>query len=108
MNNYTKSAKVGIIGFRGYSGAELVRLLERHPGIEPYLLEHRHDAGERPEPLGFAGPKRISAEAEAVAAEGIAAVFLATPAEVSMEIAVPLLKNGIKVVDLSGAFRLKT
>ena len=34
-------AQVGIVGYRGYSGAELVRILERHPGAEPVLLEHR-------------------------------------------------------------------
>ncbi|MEO7144245.1 MAG: hypothetical protein ABI165_12180, partial [Bryobacteraceae bacterium] len=31
---------VGIVGFRGYGGAELVRLLERHPAARPVLLEH--------------------------------------------------------------------
>ena len=35
---------VGIVGYRGYSGAELVRILERHPGGRPVLLEHREDA----------------------------------------------------------------
>ncbi len=35
---------VGIVGHRGYSGAELVRILRRHPGISPVLLEHRQDA----------------------------------------------------------------
>ena len=43
-------APVGIVGFRGYSGAELVTILSRHSRVEPVLLEHRHDAGERPEP----------------------------------------------------------
>ena len=33
--------RAGIVGFRGYSGAELVRLLERHPSVEPVLIEHR-------------------------------------------------------------------
>ena len=41
-------------------------------------------------------------------AAGIAAVFLATPPEVSMELTPPLLDAGIKVIDLSGAFRLRT
>ncbi len=51
---------VGIVGFRGYSGAELVQILERHPGVEPHLLEHRKDAPERPLPRGDAGPQRLA------------------------------------------------
>ena len=38
-------APVGIVGFRGYSGAELVAILQRHSLAEPVLLEHRSDSG---------------------------------------------------------------
>src|SRR5260370_2455679 len=99
---------VGIVGFRGYSGAELVAILQRHGSVEPVLLEHRSDAGERPLPRGHAGPKRIPATPEAVRSEKLAAVFLATPAEVSMDLAPAMLEAGVKVIDLSGAFRLRT
>src|SRR4249920_410220 len=99
---------VGIVGFRGYSGAEVVAILSRHAHVEPILLEHRHDAGELPAPRGHAGPKRIPSTPEAVAAEKLAAVFLATPAEVSIELTPWLLEAGAKVIDLSGAFRLGT
>src|SRR6266567_2949930 len=99
---------VGIVGFRGYSGAELVTILSRHPHVEPVLLEHRHDAGERPAPRGHAGPKRLPSTPEVVRAEKLAAVFLATPAEVSIELTPGLLEAGAKVIDLSGAFRLRT
>lgn len=99
--------QVGILGFRGYSGAELVRLLTNHHSVQPVLLEHRHDAGDRPQPVGNNKPARIPGTVEAIAAAGLAAVFLATPPEVSMEISPGLLRAGIKVIDLSGAFRLK-
>lgn len=99
---------VGIVGFRGYSGAELIRLLVAHPHLEPVLMEHRSDAGDRAQPLGHSGPKRIAATAEAAREHGLAGVFLATPPEVSMDLAGPLLDASAKVVDLSGAFRLKT
>jgi N-acetyl-gamma-glutamyl-phosphate reductase len=82
----------GIVGYRGYSGAELVRLLARHPRVDVVLLEHR---AEKPMP-------------EAVREHGISIVFLATPPEVSMELAPALLDAGAKVIDLSGAFRLRT
>ncbi len=96
-----------MVGFRGYSGAELLRLLSRHPGVDPYLLEHRTDSEKGVHPLGRKLPKTIPATAEAAKAEGLSAVFLATPPEVSMELAPGLLDAGIKVIDLSGAFRLR-
>jgi N-acetyl-gamma-glutamyl-phosphate reductase len=100
--------RAGIVGFRGYSGAELVRLLGRHPAVEPWLMEHRADAAERVRPIGRPGPPRIPCTAEAARQERISLVFLATPPEVSMELAPVMLEAGAKVVDLSGAFRLRT
>jgi N-acetyl-gamma-glutamyl-phosphate reductase len=98
--------RVGIVGFRGYSGAELVRLLDRHPRMEPILLEHRKDVED---PAARRDPhKRIPCTPEAVATAKLAGVFLATPADVSMELAPWMLEAGAKVVDLSGAFRLRT
>ena len=98
---------VGIVGFRGYSGAELEKILARHPHVEPVLVEHR-DSGDRPRPIGHTGPRRIPCTPEAAKAAGLALVFLATPAEVSMELAAPMLEAGVKVIDISGAFRLGT
>ncbi len=98
---------VGIVGFRGYSGAELVTLLSRHPHAEPLLLEHRENE-DKPRPLGHPGPRRVAYSPEAVRTEELAAVFLATPPEVSIELTPSLLQAGTKVIDLSGAFRLGT
>jgi N-acetyl-gamma-glutamyl-phosphate reductase len=100
-------ARVGIVGFTGYSGAELVRLLSRHSHVEPFLLVHRDDGAASPI-RGVAGPMRLPCTPEAVNTERIALVFLATPPEVSMELAPALLATGSRVVDLSGAFRLGT
>ena len=98
---------VGIVGFRGYSGAELAGILEKHPQVEPVLLEHR-DAEDRPQPLGHTGPRREKFTREVVREIGLAVVFLATPPEVSLELTPKLLETGTKVIDLSGAFRLGT
>ena len=68
---------IGIVGFRGYSGAELITILERHPHAEPVLLEHR-ESDDKPRPLGHPSPRRVALTPEAVRAEGLAAVFLAT------------------------------
>lgn len=98
---------VGVVGFRGYSGAELLRYLAHHPHVEPILLEHR-DTEDRPRPLDRPGPRKLPCNAESVRSAGMKAVFLATPPEVSMEIAPWVLEAGAKVIDLSGAFRLGT
>src|SRR5579862_8304566 len=98
--------RVGIIGYRGYSGAELVRILRRHPHVEPVLMEHRADVADTsglPSTLAS-----IPATPEAVRAEKVDIVFLATPHEVSMDLAPAMLDAGARVVDLSGAFRLRT
>jgi N-acetyl-gamma-glutamyl-phosphate reductase len=106
MNNYSKSARVGIAGFNGYGGAELLRLLAHHPQAEPVLLQHRSDSDAHPLPIGAKQPSSIPCTTEAVKAEGLALVFLATPAEASMELVPRMLEAGARVIDLSGAFRL--
>lgn len=103
-----KKTRVGIVGFRGYSGEELVRLLSPRAGIEPVLMEHRADSSDRPRPRGHQGPARIPCTREAVEQNQLAVVFLATPPEVSMDVTPWVLEAGAKVVDLSGAFRLRT
>lgn len=100
--------KVGIVGFRGYSGAELQVILRRHARVSTLLIDHRADSAERPQPLGAQSLPRISSTPEAIQAAGIRVVFLATPPEVSLEFAPPLLDRNIRVIDLSGAFRLRT
>jgi N-acetyl-gamma-glutamyl-phosphate reductase len=103
MNKY----KAGVVGFSGYSGAELVRLLSTHPNAEPVLLEHRQDPASRPVPINQPQPRRAPCSADAVRSEGLDVVFLATPPEVSMDLAPAMLEAGAKVIDLSGAFRLR-
>lgn len=105
MNNYSRR-NVGVVGSRGYSGAELLRLLGRHPHIDVVLMEHRTDAEERTGPLGQIPVRKIPATPEAAREEKLDLVFLATPPSASLELAPGLLAIGVKVVDLSGAFRL--
>jgi N-acetyl-gamma-glutamyl-phosphate reductase len=102
------TTSVGIVGFRGYSGAELVRILSNHPHIDVVLLEHRSDSAAPPLPRGSKGPKVLPLSVDSVTSAGLTAVFLATPPEVSMDVTPGLITAGIKVIDLSGAFRLRT
>lgn len=98
---------MGVLGFRGYSGAELVRILRHHPAVELVLLEHRSDSEPRVGPLGQTPPKTIPATPEAIKQENIELIFLATAANVSIELVPKLLAAGVRIVDLSGAFRLR-
>ena len=107
MNKNSDRLKVGVIGFRGYSGAELVHILSRHSEVELVLLEHRSDPDPGVHPLGQTPVKIVPAERAAVEREGLSLIFLATPASVSIELAPGILDAGIKVIDLSGAFRLR-
>lgn len=107
MNNYSKRRLVGVAGFRGYSGAELVRILRHHPAVELVLLEHRYDAEPQLAPLGQKPPRTIPSTPEAIKSEQLEVVLLASPTEVSLELAPGILQAGIKVIDLSGAFRLR-
>lgn len=101
------TTSIGIVGFRGYSGAELVRILKGHSYVEVVLLEHRSDSATTALPRGER-PRVLPCSVDFVKDAGLTAVFLATPAEVSMELTPGLLEAGVKVIDLSGAFRLRT
>lgn len=93
---------VGIAGHTGYSGAELVKILRHHPSCEPVLLDHRETEGITSQ------LRRVALEPGAVTAAQLDAVLLATAPEVSLDTVPWLLKTGTRVVDLSGAFRLRT
>ena len=99
---------VGIVGFNGYSGAEAVRILSKHPHYKPVLLEHRNEAREGQKLVRKSHIRRAPAGPASVAAEGLKAVLLATAPEVSMDLAPRFLEAGAIVVDLSGAFRLQS
>jgi N-acetyl-gamma-glutamyl-phosphate reductase len=72
------------------------------------LLEHRADAGADAGLLRKPDIRCAAANADSVSAQGLKAVLLATPPDVSMELAPAFLDAGAIVVDLSGAFRLRT
>jgi N-acetyl-gamma-glutamyl-phosphate reductase len=103
------SLPASIVGASGYTGLELTRLLARHPHVRVAgLYSDRwadEAAGARLPLAGELAALRYRPLSEAERAEG-ELVFLATPAEVSAELAPKLLARGARVVDLSGAFRL--
>jgi len=102
--------EVGIVGGTGYTGAELLRLLARHPGARVRLLTSRQEAGRRADAMfpQLRGHCELSfSEPDPEALAGCEAVFFATPHGTAMQLAPKLLDRGVKVIDLSADFRLK-
>jgi N-acetyl-gamma-glutamyl-phosphate reductase len=102
-------ASVGIIGASGYSGMELTRLLLAHPQVSVQFVTSDRWVGQSiGSKTGLSSTLAyVSNEQGLNASDGCALVFLATPAETSLALVPSLRERGLKVVDLSGAFRLK-
>ncbi len=108
MKNPLKtSVKVSVVGARGYTGLETARQLLKHPYAE---LTHCFAT------TGFSlsdyiqNPKAKTVQCLTetdLMTHLTDVVFLATPAEISLKLAPQILKQNKKVIDLSGAFRLK-
>lgn len=102
--------RAGIVGGTGYTGVELLRILVMHPEVEVSVVTSRGDAGARVDAvypnLRGAIDVRFSAP-DTGALNDCDVVFFATPNGTAMQMAKPLLGQGIKVIDLSADFRLK-
>jgi N-acetyl-gamma-glutamyl-phosphate reductase len=101
--------RVAVIGATGYAGQELVRILARHPGVE-LTLATGSQASSAPRRLPalariWSGEVQPLDLASVPAAADVA--FLALPESASAEIGPGLVAAGLRVVDLSGAFRLR-
>lgn len=112
MHKYTdafpnKKITCSIVGARGYAGLETARLLLRHPHAH---LTHCFATAEfqLAQQLSHPAAAQVQCLTDSEILNHLTeVVFLATPAPVSLELAPKILAAGKKVVDLSGAFRLK-
>ena len=112
------SAKLqtAVVGATGYSGFELACLLYRHPQLRPPVLLQRECRGDEQRFLQdfyprVSGNGRLPLEAfswSKIAEKGVDLLFLATPHEVSREWVPEGLRRGLRIIDLSGAWRLKS
>ena len=105
-----KTFTVGIVGARGYTGAELIRLLAAHPAIELAFVSSRELAGQRVAEHNPAYSGTLCYEnldAEAVAAKGVDAVVLALPNGLAAPFvaAIDAVKPQTVIVDLSADYR---
>jgi N-acetyl-gamma-glutamyl-phosphate reductase len=105
----TGRTRVAIAGATGFAGQELVRILARHPAVT-LTAAMSSGASSAPRPLpalariweGTVVPldvERLVADADIV--------FLALPEAASAELAPALVERGVRVIDLSGAFRIR-
>ena len=104
-----------VVGATGYAGCELLTLLARHPSAAVSCMMSSGRDGKKAFPIEVSHPKlrgRFSVlcgplDVDQVVSSGSDVVFLATPHETSHQIVPRLLESGLRVVDLSGAFRLR-
>ncbi len=100
--------KVSVMGATGYTGAELVKILLRHPGIELESITSQSFAGKKiSEVYPYLDTDLILEEIDLnrISSESVL-VFVALPHSVSMEVVGKLCSRGKKVIDLSADFRL--
>ena len=107
------SVRAGIVGASGYTGAELLRLLARHPDVEVVAATADTQAGvpaaELYPSLAAAYPDLtfVASDVDELLTHRLDLVFLGLPHEASMALAPTLVGRVGCVVDLSAAFRLK-
>jgi len=105
--------QIAVVGVTGYTGYELARILLRHPAVKARIFYVREPGGARclshlfPQLRGLGDAPLQALSVDAIAQSAAGTAFLATPHEVSAELAPQLLDAGLKVVDLSGAFRFR-
>ena len=110
----TAQLKTAVVGATGYAGFELARILLRHPRLAPPLFFSR-DSADRDSDLGKVFPhlsgngshKLLPLSPEDLQRHPLDLLFFATPHELSREWIPQLVSRGVRVVDLSGAWRLK-
>jgi N-acetyl-gamma-glutamyl-phosphate reductase len=106
--------RTAIVGATGYAGFELTRILLRHPGLQkPLLLQRESGSGGSdlteafPALSGNGGYPLEPFSIEKLKQAGVDLLFLATPHVLSRSLVPEVVGAGIRVIDLSGAWRLR-
>jgi N-acetyl-gamma-glutamyl-phosphate reductase len=109
MHSYSSPVKVGIAGATGYAGQELVALLSRHPHVDVVAaMSSSADSAARPMPrLARVFNGQLEPLDRNKLAAGVDIAFLAVPEAAAADLGASLVQAGVKVIDLSGAFRIR-
>jgi N-acetyl-gamma-glutamyl-phosphate reductase len=111
----TAKLKTAVLGATGYSGLELTRILLRHPRLEKPVLLRRSAEGSGttdladvfPAIAGNGGFPLQPLSWPSLKQQGVELLFLATPHEASRALVPEAVAQGLRLIDLSGAWRLK-
>ena len=116
MKSGTNRPRIAVLGASGYTGAELVRLLARHAGVELAVLTADRHAGKPlgdvfPHLGGLGAPDFVRVDEVDWTGLDVDVVFCALPHGTTQEVVAGLLgaagpARGVKVIDLSADFRL--
>ena len=99
-----KKTRIGIINVTGYTGVELARLLYQHPHAELTSVTGRSAAGQK---LNKVFPHLAAFDLTIETELGdVDVVFSALPHKESAKECAPLVKKGLRVIDISADFRL--
>lgn len=109
MNTYSHPVRVGVAGATGYAGQELIALLARHPNVRLHTaMSSSVDSAARPLPrLARVWDGQVEPLDQKRLATNLDIAFLAVPEKAAAELAPPLVDAGVRVIDLSGAFRIR-
>jgi N-acetyl-gamma-glutamyl-phosphate reductase len=110
MYSYSpKMVRVGVAGATGFAGQELVAILARHPNVDLVAgMSSSADSAARPLPrLARVWNGAVEGLNVQKLASETDVTFLALPEAAAPDVALPLLEAGVKVIDLSGAFRIR-
>ena len=109
MNSYPETVRVGVVGATGYAGQELVALLARHPHVQlTTAMSSSAESAARPLPrLARVWEGTVEPLQKDRLAREVSLAFLAVPEAAAAELAPPLVDAGVRVIDLSGAFRIR-
>jgi N-acetyl-gamma-glutamyl-phosphate reductase len=105
--------QIAVVGVTGYTGQELARILSRHPAVKQLVFYVRDTGGKNclaelfPQLRSIAEAPLRPLSLGAITSSSAGTAFLATPHDVSRELAPALAAAGIRVIDLSGAFRFR-
>jgi len=101
--------RAAVAGATGYAGAELVRILSGHPGVELTVITSRQHAGQRFDRIFPAMAGRVHLVCEELNDERVCdradVLFTALPHKLPMNVAPEILKRGRRLIDLSADFR---
>jgi N-acetyl-gamma-glutamyl-phosphate reductase len=101
---------ISIVGASGYSGIELLKILNKHPGVQVDRLFANSSAGKNLTEVVPSFGKTLDVELETYSIEKISTndlVFIALPSGEAMNIVPGILSEGKRIIDLGGDFRLQ-